>query len=326
MLAILGLLGTLISAGIAGYNYQNQKNISEKNLDLQKENYQYQKDLQQQIFSREDNSYQRARADLEKAGYNPNILSTGAGAGSVVSTQAVQQSPYSAGGLVDALQHLNDPLQNYVNTRQASTSIQLMNEQVAEKTEQNKQQKIKTATELLNFAKDNGLSADISYVQGIPCVTVGSGSKKYQSGYELNLAQKQLNLQSSRLQMDIDSQRVQLEETKTKIAQEKNQIELKKLNQQATQAQNDINYKYELLEFNKEMERLRVNNLISVDEYKKQLIQEQIKASKTERKLQIFNTVFGSIMKTLGIGMDAYKTFKPSSGTSGGRIYGRIYD
>lgn len=325
LLGILGVLGTLVSAGVAGYNYYNQKNISEKNLDLQKENIQYQKDLQQQVFSREDSSFQRARADLEKAGYNPNILSSGAGAGSVVSTQAPQQSPYSAGGLVDALQHMSDPLQTYVNTRQASTSIQLMHEQVAEKSEQNKQQKIKTATELLNFAKDNGLSADIAYVQGIPSVTVGSGSKTYESGYELNLAQKQANLQSTRLQMDIDSQRVQLEEIKTKIAQEKNQIEIKKLKQQAVQAQNDINYKYELLEFNKEMERLRANNQISVDEQKKLLIQEQVKASKTERKLKIFNTIFGSTMKVLGLGIDSYKTFKPSS-VGGSKIFGRIYN
>lgn len=309
LIGILGLLGTLVSAGVAGYNYYNQKNISEKNLDFQKENFQYQKDLQQQVFGREDNSFQRARADLEKAGYNPNILSSGAGAGSVVSTQAPQQSPYSAGGLVDALQHMSDPLQTYVNTRQASTSMQLMEEQITEKSEINKQQKIKTATELLNFAKDNGLSADINYVEGIPSVNVGSGGKQYKSGYEISLAQKEADLQSTRLQMDIDSQRVQLEEIKTKIAQEKNNIEIKKLNQQAVQAQNDINYKYELLEFNKEMERLRLKNQISVDEFKKLLIQEQIKASKSQRKLEIFNTVFGSTMKVLGLGMDAYKTF-----------------
>lgn len=62
------------------------------NYDLQAANFDYQKALQQQIFNREDTSYQRQVADLEAAGLNKYAVAGGANAGSVVSTSAPQMN------------------------------------------------------------------------------------------------------------------------------------------------------------------------------------------------------------------------------------------
>ena len=77
--------GAMTSGGSIVQGYWNKKQ-QEKNLD-------YQKDLQAQIFEREDNSVQRRVADLKKAGLSPTLAAgSGAGAGSVISTQAPQMS------------------------------------------------------------------------------------------------------------------------------------------------------------------------------------------------------------------------------------------
>ena len=62
------------------------KQIADENLAFQKENLEYQKALQQQIFEREDTSYQRTAKDMLAAGLNPLSMAGTNGSGQVVST------------------------------------------------------------------------------------------------------------------------------------------------------------------------------------------------------------------------------------------------
>jgi hypothetical protein len=67
---------------------------SERNLTFQKENLAYQKQLQQEIFSREDDSYSRKVSDLKAAGLSPVLAAggSGSGAGQVIATTAPKES------------------------------------------------------------------------------------------------------------------------------------------------------------------------------------------------------------------------------------------
>ena len=102
-----GLLGNFINNGFAAWNADNtnsqnlkiaretnavNKDIADQNLALQKEWNEYQKALQQQIFEREDTSYQRTAHDMLAAGINPLSMQGTNGAGQVVSTSAPQNN------------------------------------------------------------------------------------------------------------------------------------------------------------------------------------------------------------------------------------------
>lgn len=84
----LGLLG--LGSGLWNANQQNK--ISQQNLDLQKQNLEYQKALQQQLFEREDTSYERTKQDMLNSGFSPLAMQGLNSAGSAVSTSAPQQS------------------------------------------------------------------------------------------------------------------------------------------------------------------------------------------------------------------------------------------
>lgn len=86
-------------------NVESQESINEKNLEFQRENLEYQQALQQQIFQREDSSYQRTVADMRAAGLSPLTMSGTNGAGEAISVGALNagtaptRQAYQAQGL-----------------------------------------------------------------------------------------------------------------------------------------------------------------------------------------------------------------------------------
>lgn len=71
----------------AGANKENRE-IAEQNLAFEKEKFEYDKALQQQLFEREDTSYQRTVNDMRLAGLNPLNMQNTNGAGETVATTA----------------------------------------------------------------------------------------------------------------------------------------------------------------------------------------------------------------------------------------------
>lgn len=135
------------AAGVAGaIDYNNtmrymsdqtnatNKAIADQNLGFQRENLDYTKALQQQIFNREDSSYQRTVSDMRAAGLSPLVMNGTNGAGEAIATTAMNnqyqhiqpldyKSPFEAfNGIANILQ-----------TREAIRSQRLQNE-YAEKT------------------------------------------------------------------------------------------------------------------------------------------------------------------------------------------------
>lgn len=88
---LAGTLGTL-GLGASIWNANQQNKISQDNLSLQKENLEYQKALQQQLFEREDTSYERTKQDMLNSGFSPLAMQGLNSAGSTVQTSAPQQT------------------------------------------------------------------------------------------------------------------------------------------------------------------------------------------------------------------------------------------
>lgn len=130
------------AAGVAGaIDYNNtmrymsdqtnatNKAIADQNLGFQRDNLDYTKALQQQIFNREDSSYQRTVADMRAAGMSPLVMNGTNGAGEALATTALNnqyqhtqpldyKSPFEAfNGIANILQ-----------TREAIRSQRLQNE------------------------------------------------------------------------------------------------------------------------------------------------------------------------------------------------------
>ena len=93
--AIIGGIGAASGLANLGTNIANtvfQRDIANKNFELQQAQFEYEKQLQNRIFDREDSSIQRRMADLQKAGLSPLLAASGDGAGSgtPIATQAPQ--------------------------------------------------------------------------------------------------------------------------------------------------------------------------------------------------------------------------------------------
>lgn len=106
-----------ISADVNATN----KAIADQNLAFQRENLDYQKALQQQIFEREDTSYQRTVDDMRAAGLSPLSMQSTNGAGEAIATEALHND-YQAQGYeyqkydLSALQQLNEAINNAIDT------------------------------------------------------------------------------------------------------------------------------------------------------------------------------------------------------------------
>lgn len=91
--------GATLLAGFAGaassrHSQDNankvNREIAEKNYQLQARELEYQRALQQEIFNREDTAYQRTVSDMRKAGMSPLAMSGTDNAGEAISTTAPQ--------------------------------------------------------------------------------------------------------------------------------------------------------------------------------------------------------------------------------------------
>lgn len=95
---VAGAIGSVLGPVLGFTSGQQQVDSSEA---INAQNIAYQKELNQQIFEREDNAYQRAVSDAESAGLSPLAVSGGANAGGIVSAPQAQQ--YDAGAATRGL-------------------------------------------------------------------------------------------------------------------------------------------------------------------------------------------------------------------------------
>lgn len=84
-----GFTGQLSSEKNTSETNNINKQIADENLGYQKELFEYNKALQNQLFEREDTSYQRTANDMIAAGLNPLSMQSTNGSGEVVSQSAL---------------------------------------------------------------------------------------------------------------------------------------------------------------------------------------------------------------------------------------------
>lgn len=90
-----GIKSTFSQVGKGLYNFGSKlwndftgNTANNKNLEFQRENLDYQKAIQQEIFNREDTSYQRTVNDMRLAGLNPVSMQGTNGSGEAIATNA----------------------------------------------------------------------------------------------------------------------------------------------------------------------------------------------------------------------------------------------
>lgn len=124
---------------LAGQQFDWNKRVADRNYEWQKTQWDYQKQLNNLAMQREDTAFQRARADLEKAGLSPLMLSNGAGAQALNSGVAPQYDVNGVntayGAKQDALerrrQQINENRQYRFQQKQANRQFALQTASMA---------------------------------------------------------------------------------------------------------------------------------------------------------------------------------------------------
>ena len=96
-------------------NQTNDTNaaIAQQNLQFQRENLDYQKALQQQIFQREDSSYQLTVNDMRQAGISPLAMNGTNGAGEAIATTAMNNDYKDSSYMKQFPNHVESALNTY---------------------------------------------------------------------------------------------------------------------------------------------------------------------------------------------------------------------
>lgn len=140
---------------LANQQFDWNKRVANRNYEWQKTQWEYQKQLNQLAMEREDNAFQRARADLEKAGLSPLMLSTGAGAQALNAGVAPQYDVSgvntSYGAKQDALerrrQQINENRQYRFQQKQANRQLALQSASMALQVEKQTQELVSSIYE-----------------------------------------------------------------------------------------------------------------------------------------------------------------------------------
>lgn len=141
---------------LANQQFDWNKRVADRNYNWQKTQWEYQKELNNLAMQREDSAFQRARADLEKAGLSPLMLSSGAGAQALNSGNAPQYDVNGVntayGAKQDALerrrQQINENRQYRFQQKQANRQLALQSASMALQVE-------KQTQDLINSIYDN---------------------------------------------------------------------------------------------------------------------------------------------------------------------------
>lgn len=109
---------------LAESNLQLNKDVSEKNFNLQEQQLEYQKELNQTLMDREDTAIQRQVADLKAVGLSPLMVSGGASAQPLNAGTAPQRD---LSGINQALSNVVGAYNDFYNRKLAYKNFSLQN-------------------------------------------------------------------------------------------------------------------------------------------------------------------------------------------------------
>ena len=136
------------------------KEIADENLDFQREKFDYEKGLQQELFDREDTSYQRTVNDMRLAGLNPLNMQNTNGSGEAIATTGLHND-YTANPTrqLEALNMLFSAAQQSITTTSNSSlnnaQANLLNQQAENQRIKNMYEQDVLAAQLSSSYYDN---------------------------------------------------------------------------------------------------------------------------------------------------------------------------